>query len=286
MAFSEFTICNATLKEMEFFLTLAKEEGWNPGLNDDKVFFQTDPGGFFLGKLNHEIIGCISAVKYNETFGFIGFYIILPKYRGQGFGLQLWNHAIHYLGHRCIGLDGVPAQEKNYKKSHFIFYYNNLRFECKQPNTQVSTFSSLFDIKKINLFYYKKILEYDKQVFGIDRSHFLKQWFQMPSAISLAKVENDQIKGFGVIRRCHKGYKIGPLFADNFEYAKEIYQTLSGRVESEPVYLDVPEINLDALKLVTEEKLEKVFETVRMYSQPPPKMDLEKVFGVTTFELG
>jgi hypothetical protein len=32
--------------------------------------------------------------------------------------------------------------------------------------------------------------------------------------------------------------------------------------------------------------MKKVFETARMYTGPDPEIDLDRTFGVTTFELG
>ncbi|MGI0482044.1 GNAT family N-acetyltransferase [Geminocystis sp. CENA526] len=88
----------------------AKKEGWNPGKYDLKTFYHTDSQGFFIGKLNNESIGCISAISYDEYFGFLGFYIVKSDFRGKGYGIQLWRHALSHLKERNIGLDGVVAQ--------------------------------------------------------------------------------------------------------------------------------------------------------------------------------
>ena len=92
-----FFIKNATLPETDFLLFLANQEKWNPGLKDATPFYQTDPKGFFIGRIGEEKIGGISAVAYNENFGFIGLYIVTPQYRGQGFGSKMWKHALNYF---------------------------------------------------------------------------------------------------------------------------------------------------------------------------------------------
>jgi hypothetical protein len=61
---------------------------------------------------------------------------------------------------------------------------------------------------------------------------------------------------------------------------------LVARHPQETIFLDVPEINRDAVDLAERFGMEKVFETVRMYSQVEPDILLGRVFGVTTFELG
>lgn len=277
---TDFIIETAGYNDIDFFLSLSQKEGWNPGINDRLPFYKTDPHGFFIGRLDGKRVGCISAVAYDATFGFMGFYIILPEYRGKGFGLKLWNHAIEYLGNRCIGLDGVIAQQDNYRKSLFKFYYRNIRFVCQAAVHKPS--QGLMNIHSVP---FKELLEYDHAVFGLDRTRFLQEWIHMPNAFSFAKIEQQKITGYGVIRRCSLGNKIGPLFADKPECFKEIYATLCTKV-SGPIFLDVPEINTLALEWAASEKLEKVFETARMYNQKPPKSCLEKVYGVTSFELG
>ncbi|PJD97911.1 MAG: GNAT family N-acetyltransferase [Parachlamydia sp.] len=277
---SKFIIRKAHLEDMDFFLSHAKNEGWNPGFHDAIPFYTTDPHGFFIGQLDEKAIGCISTVAYNTNYGFLGFYIVIPQYRKQGWGIQLWNHGMHYLGQRSIGLDGVIAQQENYKKSNFKLYYRNIRFEGSISN---SNSSSLIDLDQIP---FDTLMNYDVPIFGIPRPNFLRHWINMPNAHALGKMDKNRLLGYGVIRSCIKGYKIGPLFADHFEVAKELYHGLCATVHQGPVYLDIPEINEPAMLLAKTEKLQKVFETARMYTSPPPPQDLKKIFGVTSFELG
>ena len=65
-----------TRGEIDLAVEWAAAEGWNPGLHDADPFFAADPDGFLIGLLDGEPIGCISAVGYQENFGFIGFYIV------------------------------------------------------------------------------------------------------------------------------------------------------------------------------------------------------------------
>ncbi len=52
------------------------------------------------------------------------------------------------------------------------------------------------------------------------------------------------------------------------------------------VFMDMPQPTVSAFALAEELGLEKVFETARMYSDHEPEIDLNRIFGVTTFELG
>ena len=55
---------------------------------------------------------------------------------------------------------------------------------------------------------------------------------------------------------------------------------------SEAVYLDVPVPNGEAMALARAHGLRSVFETARMYAGQAPACELQRVYGITTFELG
>ncbi|MEH2375247.1 GNAT family N-acetyltransferase [Nostoc sp.] len=130
MTTDNFIVRPMNRSEMDLAITWAATEGWNPGSYDAQSFYQTDENGFFLGELNGESVGCISAVTYDQDFGFLGFYIVKPQFRGQGLGMKIWKTGMDYLGAaRNIGLDGVVAQQDNYKKSGFQIAYNHIRYE-------------------------------------------------------------------------------------------------------------------------------------------------------------
>jgi ribosomal protein S18 acetylase RimI-like enzyme len=106
-----------TRHELNLAIDWAAIEGWNPGSYDADCFYAADPNGFLIGLLGDEPIATISVVKYGDSFGFLGFYIVKPEYRGMGYGIQIWNAGLEYLKGRTIGLDGVLAQQSNYSKS-------------------------------------------------------------------------------------------------------------------------------------------------------------------------
>ena len=114
--------------QLHLFSDWAASEGWNPGLNDIALYHAIDPNGFFVSEVEGEPVAILSTVKYSPTFGFLGFYIVKPEYRGQGYGLNIWQHSLQYLEGTCIGLDGVVEQQVNYQKSGFTLAYRNIRY--------------------------------------------------------------------------------------------------------------------------------------------------------------
>jgi len=258
-------------------------EGWNPGLYDADCFYTADPEGFLVGELNNEPVATISAVKYGETFGFIGFYIVKPEYRGQGYGIQIWNAALERLSGRNVGLDGVVAQQSNYKKSGFELAYRNIRYEGVSggepaKNPEIINLSGLP---------FAAVEAYDQPFFPDNRTRFLKSWLNQPESMALGIMQKGKLSGYGMVRACRSGYKIGPLFADSPELAESLFISLkAGVMPGKLIYLDVPEMNQDAVALAENHKMKLVFETARMYTGVFPDLPLNRLFGVTTFELG
>lgn len=277
----QFEIKRAEKNDIPFLLSLAEHEGWNPGIEDANPFYAADPYGFFIGELNGEKIGCISAVNYGQAFGFLGLYIIKSEYRGKGFGIQLWSHGMRYLNGLSIGLDGVVEQQANYKKSGFQFFYRNIRYEGK--GGEGSNISSLINLKELPFDF---VQEYDQAINGFLRTSFLKAWIQMPKAQCMGVVERGVLVGYSVIRPCKVGFKIGPLFANTTEIAEKLYRGLAAYAKKSPLFLDVPESNIAAVKLAEKFGMKKVFETARMYKNGAPSQQIEKIYGITTFELG
>ena len=272
--------------EVEIAIDLAAREGWNPGLHDARHFFEADPDGFLIAEVDGDLAGCLSAVSYDGRFGFIGLYIVVPQWRGKGIGWRLWNRGMERLAGHLVGLDGVPTQQDNYRRSGFTLAWRNVRYagmarDAATSQGEVATIVSLADVD------FAMLCADDRRVFPAPRERFLRAWIAMPDAIGLASLEDGRLAGWGVIRRCRDGHKIGPLVADTPTVACSLYRALCGRVdEGDAVYLDVPLPNDDAVALAERHRMRSVFETARMYTGPAPACALERLFGVTSFELG
>lgn len=272
--------------ELDLAVDWAAEEGWNPGLHDAESFLAADPGGFLVGRLDGEPVASISAVRYGSGFGFIGFYIVRPGFRGQGFGLAVWKAAMQRLEGRSIGLDGVIEQQGNYRKSGFVLAHRNVR-NAGRAGDCVRALPAAADVVDVSTLPFPMLRDYDRSFFPEDRSAFLERWVAPPDGHALACIRPGGLRGYGVIRRCRSGYKLGPLFADDAAIARGLMSALCARVPAEAeVFLDVPETNPSAVRLASECGMSPVFETARMYTGSAPGMPIERLFGVTTFELG
>lgn len=260
----------------------AAAEGWNPGLDDAACFRAADPAGFLVACLGDEPVASISVVRYSDAFGFLGFYIVRPDRRGRGFGYRLWQAGLARLDGCTIGLDGVVAQQGNYARSGFALAHRNIRFggtsQVEAPRDP--------RLRSVDGDLIEAVLAYDRPFFPAPREAFLRCWLAPGTRDAIAVMEAGTVRGYGVIRECRSGFKIGPLFAGGEEEASLLFQALAARARGAPVYLDPPEPNEAAVRLARRHGMTPVFETARMYRGPAPDLPLSRIYGISTFELG
>jgi ribosomal protein S18 acetylase RimI-like enzyme len=281
MATNDFRIRPMQPDEIALAADWAAAEGWNPGLADTGCFATVDAQGFFIGELDGAPAATISCVNYDDRFAFLGFYIVRPDLRGRGFGWRIWKEAMAHAGSRTVGLDGVVAQQENYRKSGFRLAYPNIRYGgTVTPAAPPAGVVALEDVP------FATVAADDATVFPAPRSAFLRAWLCAPGHLGRAVVRDGGLAAWGVIRPCRSGHKIGPLVADDCAGAEAVFAALVAATGGGEVFLDIPSVNSPAVALAQSHGLKPVFETARMYTGPILPTRLERVFGVTTFELG
>ncbi len=275
-----------TFEEFKTLVNWAALEGWNPGLQDAEIFWATDSNGFYGYFEDNTLIGGGSIVSYDGQLGFMGFFIVHPDYRANGIGRTLWQQRRDTLLSRlqkdaAIGMDGVVAMQPFYQKGGFEIAYRDERYEKTGSSYPINPL-----VQTVTENDFEAISALDLECFGVARPHFLSLWLKASNAKAFKYITHNNLAGFAVIRECQTGYKIGPLFAENERVASALYERCLTEAINELVYLDIPVCNESAVALVKKYQATYVFECARMYYGKPPKISTEKVFGITSFELG
>jgi GNAT superfamily N-acetyltransferase len=284
-------IRNMTRSEVDELVAWAAGEGWNPGLHDAELFWATDPEAFIAAEFDGELIGGGAITAYNGEFGFMGFFIVRPEYRGRGFGDTLWQARRQRLLARLrpgasIGLDGVFEMQNYYAKGGFVFSHRNIRFRIDVKDRPANLLDDDQHIVPLSAVPFAQVVDYDRTCFPVRRDNFLKAWISQSDALAIGYVRDGQLNGYGVVRRCGDGCKIGPLFANDTSAADALYAHLAGFAVGGPLFLDAPENNPAAMAFVAQRGMTEVFGCARMYLGVFPDIAHERIFGVTTFELG
>ncbi|MFF9838253.1 GNAT family N-acetyltransferase [Streptomyces sp. NPDC013740] len=278
-------ISRASLQDWALVRAWAADEGWNPGVADAPAFFAQDPEGFFLGRIDGEPVSAISVVNYSDTYSFLGFYLVRPDLRGHGHGLATWRSALAHAGARTVGLDGVPDQQDNYRRSGFVPAYRTARYVGEVPVSDGAV-AGVVPAEQVDQ---AVLAAYDDACRPAARPRFLRSWLTTPGHRALVRVADGRPTGYGVVRPAEQEARIGPLFADTPADAAALLDALAAEARafgSERIAVDMPEANPAAARLAEERGLEPTFETARMYTGPVRPIAQDRVFGVTTLELG
>lgn len=274
-------IAPMTLSDFKVAIDWAAHEGWNPGLEDAATMHGVDPTGFLMGYVDDRPATAISVIRHSDTFGFLGFYLCYPDFRGRGFGWQTWKAGIAYLGNRLIGLDGVPAQEENYRNSGFVRAHHTKRYtgEVEGRSYSECRLAAPMDMPRL--------LQMDQEISGVNRSRYLSAWsIQAQTRRTLVCERGGQISGFGTIRACREGHKIGPLFAPDAETALLLIEALTFELAARQINIDIPDPNHAGVDLAASLRLVPAFSCARMYRGGPLNRQYRLIFGEATFELG
>ena len=278
-----FEIATASADDVLRIIGWAKDEGWNPANTDWVAFHAVDPGAFLVGRLDGEPMVSISVTRYGAGFGFLGCYIARPAVRGKGYGIQVWNAGMKRMAGRNVALEGVVAQQHNYRKSGFRTAWNTVRHEGLPAPVAPPAGVTLADARGVA---FDRLAAYDRRFFPEARDSFLGPWIALPERQSMVAVRDGALVGFGVIRACRASSRIGPLYAASPDIALALVSALVAKAGATSVAIDMPDNNKAALAMAAQAGLKPAFETARMYTGAIAPLRLERVFGVTSLELG
>ena len=271
--------------DVDTLLEWAAAEGWNPG-DEAEVFWNTDPQAY-LGVRNEDghLIGAVAAVDYGGRLGAMGLFIVAPPHRGRGLGRQLWAYGRDVLLERLdpgapITIDAVPAMAAFYRDSGFVATHDHHRMRILSTVEDVPA-----AVRRVTR-PLGSLPALDVRCFGAPRPGFLGAWLEQPDHVAVAHVEG-RLRGYGVLRACRQGFKVGPLFAESVATADALFRGLTAGIpEGSEVFVDVPSVNAPAVQWAARRGGQEVFACARMYYRAAPAIEWSSVFGVTTLELG
>lgn len=270
-------------------LTWAETEGWCPGKYELDALYNADPNGYYMLHVDGEPVASLACTRHSEQFAFLGLFIVLPNFRDQGYGKVLWDIVLgRGATFNSLGLNAVMDQIHRYKKSGFSEDSLITRWKInldKIPRSQGVVQNNLTLCDAVP---HEKILSYDAKSFTNSRKMFLDGWLKIPESRTLAALNKDgEVLGYGSINKTTEGYKIAPFIADNHIVADSLYKGFCHIVgKQKHVFIDMPNVNPNSKKLVEQFKMEKMFDTMRMYKGTPPHTNEKKIIATTSLEIG
>lgn len=273
---------------MQIF-ALARTEGWNPGSFDLACAWASDPEAFIVMRDRGAMIAGGSIFRHNPGFGFMGLFIVDPRYRGLGLGRRLWHERFARLRARLdpgavIAMDGVFEMERFYAAGGFEPAYETTRYQGIARAIEVAQVDPALAIDAAP--HHDAILALDRRAVSYDRTGLLSYWLALPETLQAAAFHGGELVGFGLARPAASGFKVGPLIAEKPHIARALLSHLVARVEGHQIQIDVPGPNREGRALALSYRLDPVFGCRRMYFGGRPAEDLTSIFAAMSLEFG
>jgi GNAT superfamily N-acetyltransferase len=285
-------------KDLEMVMIWCKEEGWNVGKYDAHFYYLLDSTGHFLFLLDNQPVGAISVIQYSSQFLAIGPFIVKKEYRNKGYGTQIWHHAMELLeknsGATSV-LYSVPAQISRYEKSGFKQDYYNQRWQKKLTANIDSDSVEVKEaegIKYLDSNMLESVINYDQIIFSVSREKLLSMMIKSQNVTGFVSTgDKGEITGFGLVRPCIEGYRVGPLYADTIKNAQDLFSFLLKTVDNSTVFIDAPTSNPYLESFAQYFNLDRVSEadTVAMFKGEVPRSLREnshKNYAIYSLEIG
>ncbi|KJH41616.1 acetyltransferase, GNAT family [Dictyocaulus viviparus] len=188
----------------------------------------------------------IGSVVWNEydNIAFIGFYLILPAYRGQGVGSVIWERAIERVPRNyTIVLRGVPKMVPRYKSQDtpvegatLHSYEVDEQTILKVKDLQADINCTIKKVSELTALEYRELEQFDLSIVKRDRKDFLRRFYNLPftTGIVLFNNNNEIVATAASCPTSHPDlhlYKLAPLYASSTQEASIVLKTLVAEVK-------------------------------------------------------
>jgi ribosomal protein S18 acetylase RimI-like enzyme len=219
-------------------MRLKEIAGWNQTVEDWERFLAADPEGCFVAEWNGRVAGTVATIVYENRFAWIGMVLVDPQVRGKGIGTALLLRAIDYLDARkvpCLKLDATPQGQPIYARLGFQIEYE---IERQSLMREITAESSRHPpaVAAENL---EPLLEFDRQVFGADRSALLRSLAKSAPELVVVDRPGGGLGGFALGRKGSLAHHLGPWAAADASAACAVLDDFLRRSRRQVVFVDV-----------------------------------------------
>ena len=208
-------------------MRLKELAGWNQTAADWRRFLERSPEGCFVAEVGAQVCGTVTTIAFEDRFAWIGMVLVDPEYRGRGFGTALLERAIHYLDEldlSALKLDATPQGKPLYEKLGFRSEYEIGRWTRRQPPGAAKP--SLAGVREsASPALLESICEFDRQVFGADRSGLLMSLHEEAPELTVGILKDGTLAGYALGRRGSFADHLGPWMAFDPDTARQLLES-------------------------------------------------------------
>jgi GNAT superfamily N-acetyltransferase len=241
--------------------------GWNQTAADWTCFVTASPNGCFVMEDNEKIVGTATTLSHENRFAWIGMVLVDPSYRNRGIGTSLLHRTIEYLdaaGIPTLKLDATPAGKPLYEKLGFVSEYEIDRCILKRTSNERTAAGDA----KLPAKLLAEIFEYDRDVFGANRSGLLRSLNERAPDLTLVAQNAGQLAGYAFGRRGLFADHLGPWMARDSNTARTLLEEFLQRSSRETIIVDALKSNPLPGELLRKHGFSPARLLTRMYRGP------------------
>jgi ribosomal protein S18 acetylase RimI-like enzyme len=241
-------------------MRLKEIAGWNQTREDWFRFLRASPEGCFVAETCDDVVGSAASIVYEGRFAWIGMILVDPKFRGRGIGTTLLVKTLDHLNAKhvpCAKLDATPQGKPLYQKLGFETEYEIERWMLARHGETPSVPPRLPSINEV--------LEFDRRVFGADRSSLLVSFAEQAPQFVLIERRDSSVDGYCFGRKGSTADQLGPWVARDPTSARKLLGDFLNRSSRELVFVDLVKANRWAESLLAERGFRFSRALTRMY---------------------
>lgn len=245
-----------TLKEHELSLLFeyAKLEKWDTEESHTLALYKTHPNDFFIAHEDGKILGFIVAIKHSSAFGFISSFLVLKEFRGQGFGMQIFDFALKHLQGCQIALDSIVDKTELYEKAGFKGYFDvvTYSFVTGSVNLPSSTLQTI---------------DFDENQTVYENNNYLNYMMQNKEVNYRAIKNSALVSSYAFTFKYRDGYKIHIESTDINEAITLFFRLTDEFEKKTKIYLQASKLSPLLLAMVEALHMNETSRFIRMYNK-------------------
>ena len=248
-----------TRSDVALGMRLKAQAAWNQLEADWLRFLDLQPDGAFVAELDGGPAGTVATCIFGPV-AWVAMVLVDAELRGRGIGRALMERALEFLdkaGARSVRLDATPLGQPLYEKLGFVTEYTLTRFEGHAPRAERPP--SVCAARPEHL---KAVLWLDRIVTGTDRWQMVRRLFEEYPQEARVVESSQGIDGYLLARPGARAWYIGPCIGRG---GAGLLADAWGRHAGEPIFLDIPEGNREALQCARAADLTPQRKLTRMY---------------------
>jgi predicted GNAT family acetyltransferase len=210
---------------------------WNQTEKDWLRLLEHDPTGCFAAVIDGNIVATTTTTVYAQKLAWVGMVLVDPEYRRRGIATRMVTEALSYLRARGVPevkLDATPEGQPLYESLGFRYELLIERWSGTASPTSVAGVTQMESSDQA------RVLDFDREAFGADRSKLLQSLFEDGSVPPLVSMTLDgRLLGYALARNGTSASYLGPIGAADIPTASALLDGLFSRLNGQKVYIDV-----------------------------------------------